>query len=226
MACCSDPPPCLIIAGVGSIDDPEGNRVYEEAHAYITQPQFAPYTEDILLIKIPPCDQLLNTLMSRATVYLQLSIQEGFEIKVTEAVRKGVPVIAYATGGIVLQVQHDITGFLVPVFAKDQVVECLLRLLLREPGLHARMSHACRETCTESLSVAYQACSWMCLVEAVASQASFQALVDEYVGRVRHTDELWGAHRVGARSWAFCPYVDIFMKYGGSANDEMNEKLL
>lgn len=43
---------------------------------------------------------------------MQLSTKEGFEVKVTEAVRKRIPVIASKAGGIPLQIREGINGWL------------------------------------------------------------------------------------------------------------------
>jgi hypothetical protein len=45
----------------------------------------------------------------------QVSTKEGFEVKVTEAIHKGVPVVATRAGGIPLQIREGIDGALVDV---------------------------------------------------------------------------------------------------------------
>ena len=87
------------------------------------------FADDIKAIVLPGKDQILNgttaltacnaesdvhsVVLRQATVALQLSLREGFEVKVTEAILKGVPVIATRVGGIPLQVIDGKTGFLV-----------------------------------------------------------------------------------------------------------------
>jgi glycosyltransferase involved in cell wall biosynthesis len=56
---------------------------------------------------------VLNALMANAKIALQLSTREGFEVKVSEALHAGRPIIASLTGGIPLQVQHGKNGYLV-----------------------------------------------------------------------------------------------------------------
>jgi glycosyltransferase involved in cell wall biosynthesis len=51
--------------------------------------------------------------MANASVALQLSTREGFEVKVSEALHTGTPVVATQRGGIPLQVAHQRAGFLV-----------------------------------------------------------------------------------------------------------------
>jgi glycosyltransferase involved in cell wall biosynthesis len=86
-------------------------------------------------------DELLNALLRECTVALQLSLREGFEIKVTEALMKGKPVIAYRTGGIPLQIEDGVDGFLVDVGDTTQVAHHLYTLLTSTHD-YQRMSRA------------------------------------------------------------------------------------
>ncbi len=54
---------------------------------------------------------------------VQKSIREGFGLVVSEALWKGTPVVAGNTGGIPLQMQNGVGGFLV-----DSVEECADRV--------------------------------------------------------------------------------------------------
>jgi trehalose synthase len=58
-------------------------------------------------------DVEVNALQRAFSLALQLSIKEGFGLTVTEALWKGVPVVATRIGGIPLQVIDGITGFLI-----------------------------------------------------------------------------------------------------------------
>jgi glycosyltransferase involved in cell wall biosynthesis len=68
---------------------------------------------DCSIMRLEPNDQLLNTIISNAHVVLQLSMREGFEVKVSEALHKGRPVIATRAGGISLQVKDGVNGYIV-----------------------------------------------------------------------------------------------------------------
>src|ERR1700742_2235735 len=59
--------------------------------------------------------------MANSKIALQLSTREGFEVKVSEALHAGRPIVACLTGGIPLQVQHGKNGFLVKPGANDAV---------------------------------------------------------------------------------------------------------
>jgi trehalose synthase len=61
----------------------------------------------------------VNSFQRVADIVVQKSIREGFGLVVSEALWKGTPVVAGNTGGIPLQMQNGIGGFLV-----DTVEEC------------------------------------------------------------------------------------------------------
>jgi len=154
--------PQLVICGHGSIDDPDGTIVYELTHQLVQSDQFAHINGDIIIARLPPCDQLLNAVLRGAYVALQLSIREGFEVKVTEALGKGVPVIAFETGGIPLQIKHDSTGYLVPV-GDTAAVATLLFELFSNRDLHSRLSETAKKTINEDYYTPVNAINWLFL---------------------------------------------------------------
>ncbi len=105
--------PQLVITGNGAVDDPEGEFIYSEIMQMLSMDTYKSIANDIKIAKLPHYDQILNTLLRGSLITLQLSLREGFEVKVSEALVKGKPVIAYKTGGIPLQVKHNLTGYLV-----------------------------------------------------------------------------------------------------------------
>jgi len=131
--------PQLVICGHGSIDDPDGTVIFEQVQSIIESTKFSTIASDIIAVRLPASDQLLNMILRGAYVALQLSHREGFEVKVTEALHKGVPVVAYRAGGIPLQIKSDEDGFLVPIGDYQAVADTLYRLF-KEPELHAKMS--------------------------------------------------------------------------------------
>jgi glycosyltransferase involved in cell wall biosynthesis len=111
--------PQLVIAGHGAIDDPDAKPVYKETMDAIKS-LYSEFEKDIIVMRVGPTDQILNVLMQNAYVALQLSTREGFEVKVSEALHAGVPIIATRRGGIPLQVVHERDGFLVHRDIKDE----------------------------------------------------------------------------------------------------------
>ncbi|KAJ3118914.1 hypothetical protein HDU96_006565 [Phlyctochytrium bullatum] len=154
--------PQLVIAGTSSVDDPEGTSVFESLLEFLEDEMFDGIRHDVIITRVPPCDQILNTLLSGAWVALQLSIREGFEIKVTEARAKGVPVIAYASGGIPLQVDNGQTGYLVPKGDYVSVADHLARLL-HDPELHKVLGENSRTKRNDELFSVGIATNWLAM---------------------------------------------------------------
>lgn len=111
---------------------------------------------------IPPSDQILNTLLSRARIALQLSTREGFEVKVSEALHKGKPVIATRAGGIPLQVQDRKNGFLVDVGDTDAVAKHLYDLWT-DNDLYTSMSKYALHSVSDEVSTVGNALVWLYL---------------------------------------------------------------
>jgi len=97
----------LLLAGGGASDDPEGHAVLAECR------ERAAGDPDVHVLELPPTANLeINALQRASTVIVQKSLREGFGLTVTEALWKGKPVIATATGGIPLQIAHKYSGIL------------------------------------------------------------------------------------------------------------------
>lgn len=151
-------PPKLVICGHGSIDDPEEAKVYDTALAHIEHD--VPHLRDLIcLMRIRPSDQTLNTIMIKAKIALQLSLREGFEVKVSEALHKGKPVIATKAGGIPLQIDHGKNGFLVDIGDTDAVAEHLFNLWM-DPDLYENMSKYARTHISDKESSVGNLLSW------------------------------------------------------------------
>ncbi|KAF9893018.1 hypothetical protein FE257_012429 [Aspergillus nanangensis] len=152
-------PPKLLICGHGSVDDPDGTLIYDAVVSHIGES--LPHLSDrICVVRLGPSDQVLNALMSKAKVSLQLSTREGFEVKVSEAIHKGKPVIATRAGGIPLQVVDGQNGFLVDVGDTDAVAQHLFDLCT-DDELYERMhKFAIKHVCDE-VSTVGNALNWL-----------------------------------------------------------------
>lgn len=116
----------------------------------------------ICVMLLPPTDQILNILLSKAKIVLQLSTHEGFEVKVSEAIHKGKPVIATMTGGIPLQVQDRKNGFLVEVGDTVAVAKHMYDLFT-DHELYSRMSHEALCTVSDEVSTVGNTMCWLYL---------------------------------------------------------------
>lgn len=153
--------PQLVICGHGAIDDPEGGPIYEATIAKIESMDIDEcILRDIHVVRLPPSDHLLNMILCRAHVVFQLSIREGFEIKVTEALFKGKPVVAYKTGGIPLQITHEKDGLLIESGDIDAVVDAMEALAAPDSSLHAKLSKGAEDKSRHNLMTPMNALRW------------------------------------------------------------------
>lgn len=144
--------------GNASVDDPDGTIIYEQVMTQL-ETQYPHLMSDVSVMRLDPCDQLLNCLMANAHVVLQLSTYEGFEIKVSEALHAGRPVIATNAGGIPLQVKDKVNGYLVQPGDWKTVANHLVELFT-DLKLHDRMSHAARTGVSDEVGTVGNAISW------------------------------------------------------------------
>lgn len=164
--------PQLVICGHSSIDDPDGSLIYDHTMSLI-QGQFSEYQDDIVVVRLGPSDQVLNAIMSMSKVALQLSTREGFEVKVSEALHKGKPVIATQAGGIPLQIEHGKSGYLVPRGDNDAVAKHLYDLFTDEK-LYEDMSSYARSHVSDEVHTVGNALSWLYLASSVAGGKRLQ----------------------------------------------------
>jgi trehalose synthase len=118
----------LALVGSMASDDPEGWDFYNSTLAH------ADGDPDIHILNnfnnVGAIE--VNAFQSLSDVVIQKSTREGFGLTVSEALWKGRPFIGGNVGGIPLQVQDGVSGFLV-----DSVEECGRRILeiIEDPGL-------------------------------------------------------------------------------------------
>nr|CAG8463147.1 6532_t:CDS:2 [Entrophospora candida] len=195
--------PSLIICGAGSIDDPDGTLIYEQTHSLLKESIYQDIVDDISVVRLPPCDQLFNTMLRCAHVVLQLSTREGFEVKVTEALAKGVPVVAFKAGGIPLQIRHGETGFLADVGNTSQVADYLYQLF-NDDGLYKRMSQAAKTTVNEEYFTVFQTLNWLYLINQMSNSKESKNISNdddqEEPNKIKKTEEE-GEVFVGDGKW-------------------------
>jgi trehalose synthase len=128
----------LALVGSMATDDPEGWEFFQHTFEY------ADGDPDIkILNNLNNVGAIeVNAFQSQSDVVLQKSIREGFGLTVTEALWKGRPTVAGNVGGIPLQIEDGISGYLV-----DSPAECAQRCIeiLRDPGLGKHLGRAGKE---------------------------------------------------------------------------------
>jgi glycosyltransferase involved in cell wall biosynthesis len=85
-------------------------------------------------------------------VIVQTSDNEGTPVSLIEAQAAGVPVVSTSVGGTAAVVDHETTGFLVPV-ADERALAEAVRSLLDDPERAARMGAAGREVAISSFTL-------------------------------------------------------------------------
>jgi trehalose synthase len=132
--------PDVQLALIGSMahDDPEGWRLYREVLRY------AGIDEDLTVFtNLDGVGALeVNAMQRSSEVVMQKSLREGFGLTVSEAMWKGVPVIAGRVGGIPMQVGDNQAGRLVT--SNDEAIAASIELL-SDPALRHHLGSVGRE---------------------------------------------------------------------------------
>ena len=124
----------LRLALIGSLahDDPEGVEWLEKVKNYA-----ADDPNIYILTNLDGVGNLeVNAFQQVSNVILQKSIREGFGMTVTEALWKKTPVIGGNVGGITLQIENGVNGFLVN--SVEETAERIL-YLLKNPKISMEM---------------------------------------------------------------------------------------
>jgi len=153
--------PQLVVCGNGSVDDPDASLIYDQTMSQL-ETYYPDLIKDVSVMRLDPNDQLINTMLANAHVVLQLSTREGFEVKVSEALHAGRPVIVTATGGIPLQVKDKVNGFLVTPGDWKAVAGHLMDLFTDEE-LWKKMSHAASTGVSDEVGTVGNALGWFYL---------------------------------------------------------------
>ena len=136
----------LALLGSMAMDDPEAWGIYE---ALLEQTRGDP---DIhVATNLTGVSSVeINAFQRQSDVVIQKSTREGFGLVVSETLWKGTPVVAGRAGGIPLQMQDGVGGFLAGT--DSEFVERLL-YLLRTPGEAVRIGAAGREHVRENFLI-------------------------------------------------------------------------
>ncbi len=128
----------LVMVGSMAHDDPEGMEYFQRTKDY------AAGDPDIhLLSNLDGVGNVeVNAFQRHASVILQKSLREGFGLTVAEGLWKERPVVGGKVGGIPLQIEDGVTGYLV-----ESVEQCAARVLeiLRDPTAASALAAHGRE---------------------------------------------------------------------------------
>jgi trehalose synthase len=132
----------LALVGSMATDDPEGWEFFHRTFRY------ADGDPDIkILNNLNNVGAIeVNAFQSQADVCMQKSIREGFGLTVTEALWKARPTIAGNVGGIPLQIEDGVSGYLVS--SAEEAADRAIKVL-KDPELAKRMGRAGKERARE-----------------------------------------------------------------------------
>jgi trehalose synthase len=140
--------PAIQLVMIGSLadDDPEGQEYFDRTKKHAAGDKDVFLFTNLDGVK----DREVNAFQRASAVVIQKSLREGFGLVVAEALWKGIPVVAGKVGGIVIQIQDGVSGYLV-----SSPEECAARCLdlLRDPALRKRMAAAGREHVRENFLI-------------------------------------------------------------------------
>lgn len=158
----------LVLAGGGADDDPEAAEVLREVR------QEAAGDPDIHVLSLEaPGDTDVNALQRASTVIVQKSLREGFGLTVSEAMWKGKPIVASATGGIPFQIINGFTGLL--TYSIEGTAYAIDKILCN-PAYAKRLGYNAREYACHNLLITRHVKEYLMLF--------ISALVDENIIRL------------------------------------------
>jgi trehalose synthase len=134
----------------------------ESAGVHAEARDAAEHDRDIFVRELPPDAHLqINALQRAATIVLQKSIGDDFNLTVAEAMWKGKPVIGGLTSGLSAQIVYDVTGYTV-----SSVEGAAFRILhlLNNRELIARMGAAGREHVRRTFLITRHLTDYLALV--------------------------------------------------------------
>jgi trehalose synthase len=128
----------LALVGSLATDDPEGWDYFQETYSYAADDPDIKILNNLNNVGAIE----VNAFQSQSDVVLQKSTREGFGLTVSEALWKGRPTVAGNVGGIPLQIENGVSGFLVN--SPEETAESCLKIL-RDPELGKRLGRAGKE---------------------------------------------------------------------------------
>lgn len=111
----------------------------------------------------------VREMMRGADAYLLASVEEAFNNSVLQAQACGCPVVCSDAGGLPENVEHGVTGFVVPRRDAWALADALERLA-RDPALRSRMGRAARRRAVERFSLRAGVRSFVNLYSSLAGE--------------------------------------------------------
>jgi trehalose synthase len=169
----------LIVAGPGVravADDPEAAGVYREVEDHWARLP-PPVRRRTHLLRLPMHDleenaAIVNALQRHSDVVIKKSLEEGFGLGVTEAMWKQRAVVASAVGGHREQIEHGVTGLLIPDPRDLGAAGAAIAELLADPARARRLGTAARQTVHDHFLPDRHLEQWLALLTSMSPSTS------------------------------------------------------
>lgn len=129
-------------------DDPEGLRMFNKVHR-----KAAKHLKkgDIVFV-VGNNETLVNAIQRFSNIIIQKSTKEGFCLAVTEALWKQTPVVASNVGGIPIQIEDGVNGFLLEPQDNEGFADRIIHLL-KNPKEGKELGKQAKETVCEKFLI-------------------------------------------------------------------------
>ena len=183
------PEDAIVIANVGNLLDSKGQLETVRAFAELTQkfqkihlviagdgPARAQLESLIAEHRLQQLVQLVGhrgdvpVFLKAADIFVHPSKRDPFPLAVLEGLAAGLPVVAWADGGVKEQVVHDRTGLLVPT-GDVVALGSALATLIANPDLRQHMGDQARDHVATQLSPAQAAARFIDVLQLVTKRA-------------------------------------------------------
>jgi len=161
--------PNLQLALMGLIiakDDPEAIEMYDKVKKAKGNDPAIHLFADPKKLKVSN-DEMVSALQTASDIVIQKSIREGFGLTVTEAMWKAKPVIAGNVGGIKIQIDHKISGFLVDNIKETS--EYIIKLL-ENPRIGEKTGKAAKDTVRKKFLITRLLLDWLRVLDRLMIQ--------------------------------------------------------
>jgi len=146
-------------------DDPEGMRMYtkvqRKANKFLK-------SGDILFV-VGNNETLVNAIQRFSSVIIQKSTREGFCLSVTEALWKGTPVVASNVGGIPMQIEDGVNGFLLEPKDTEGFADRIIHLL-KNPKENEDLGHNGKETVRKKFLITRLLSDYLYMLNSIMSR--------------------------------------------------------
>ncbi|OQO04980.1 hypothetical protein B0A48_07998 [Cryoendolithus antarcticus] len=164
--------PQLLLCSYPSAHERSGGQSFKRLRISFTK-DYPDLAKDIIISPLPPSDQTLNALLSRAHISLALSQTPSPNPLVAQSLHKGVPCIALHTPSNAFQIQHSRSGFLVQVSGKSADIGAVaeyMDALFGDDERYYDMGYYGRLGISDENSTVGEALCWMYLFDRMTGE--------------------------------------------------------